>query len=138
MVTIQRPLLATAGKKWIDSSATGCFLPSWKRAACGAADKLGTSSGQASKLLSRLEGELGVRLLNRTTRSVSPTEAGRAYYDRLKPLVDELETLDLDIRNINGRPAKAAPDGAADLRHAGNGAGPQRIRFAISRHRTRR
>lgn len=70
----------------------------------GAADKLGTSSGQASKLLSRLEGELGVRLLNRTTRSVSPTEAGRAYYDRLKPLVDELETLDLDIRNISQSP----------------------------------
>lgn len=70
----------------------------------GAAEKLGTSSGQASKLLSRLEGELGVRLLNRTTRSVSPTEAGRAYYDRLKPLVDELETLDLDIRNISQSP----------------------------------
>lgn len=69
-----------------------------------AADKLGTSSGQASKLLSRLESDLGVRLLNRTTRSVSPTEAGRAYYDRLKPLLDELETLDLDIRNISQSP----------------------------------
>jgi len=70
----------------------------------GAAEKLGTSSGQASKLLSGLESDLGVRLLNRTTRSVSPTEAGRAYYDRLKPLVDELETLDLDIRNISQSP----------------------------------
>ena len=70
----------------------------------GAAEKIGTSSGQASKLVSRLEGELGVRLLNRTTRSVSPTEAGRAYYDRLKPLVDEFETLDLDIRNISQAP----------------------------------
>ncbi|MFN3973416.1 MAG: LysR family transcriptional regulator [Gemmobacter sp.] len=70
----------------------------------GAAGKLRTSSGQASKLLSRLESDLGVRLLNRTTRSVTPTEAGRAYYDRLKPLVDELETLDLDIRNISQSP----------------------------------
>ena len=70
----------------------------------GAAEKLGTSSGQASKLLSRLEGELGVRLLNRTTRSVSPTEAGSAYHDRLKPLVEELEALDLDIRNISQSP----------------------------------
>lgn len=69
-----------------------------------AADKLGTRSGQASKLISRLETELGVRLLNRTTRSVAPTEAGRAYYDRLKPLVDELDTLDLDIRNISQSP----------------------------------
>lgn len=70
----------------------------------GAAEKLGTRSGQASKLISRLETELGVRLLNRTTRSVAPTEAGRAYYDRLKPLVDELDTLDLDIRNISQSP----------------------------------
>lgn len=69
-----------------------------------AAEKLGTRSGQASKLISRLETELGVRLLNRTTRSVAPTEAGRAYYDRLKPLVDELDTLDLDIRNISQSP----------------------------------
>ena len=70
----------------------------------GAAEKLGTRSGQASKLISRLETELGVRLLNRTTRSVAPTEAGRAYYDRLKPLVDEIDTLDLDIRNISQTP----------------------------------
>lgn len=69
-----------------------------------AAEKLGTRSGQASKLISRLETELGVRLLNRTTRSVAPTEAGRAYFDRLKPLVDELDTLDLDIRNISQSP----------------------------------
>lgn len=70
----------------------------------GGAEKLGTRSGQASKLISRLETELGVRLLNRTTRSVAPTEAGRAYYDRLKPLIDELDTLDLDIRNISQSP----------------------------------
>ncbi|MCL4186927.1 MAG: LysR family transcriptional regulator [Rhodobacteraceae bacterium] len=70
----------------------------------GAAHRLGTTSGQASKLLSRLEIELGVRLLNRTTRSVAPTEAGRAYYERLKPLIDELEALDLDIRSISQAP----------------------------------
>lgn len=70
----------------------------------GAAERLGTSSGQASKLVSRLEAELGVRLLNRTTRSVSPTEAGRAYHDRLKPLVDEFEALEMDIRNASQSP----------------------------------
>lgn len=70
----------------------------------GAATRMGISSGQASKMMSRLESELGVRLLNRTTRSVAATEAGRAYYDRLKPLVDEFETLDLDIRNISQSP----------------------------------
>ncbi len=69
-----------------------------------AAAKLGTTSGQASKLIARLETELGVRLLNRTTRSVMPTEAGRAYHDRLKPIMDELDILDLDIRNISQSP----------------------------------
>jgi len=70
----------------------------------GAAERLGTSSGQASKLVSRLEAGLGVRLLNRTTRAVSPTEAGQAYYERLRPLVDELDTLDMDIRDSSQSP----------------------------------
>lgn len=70
----------------------------------GASQKVGTSPTQASKLVSRLENELGVRLLNRTTRSVSPTEAGQAYYERLRPLLEELETLDLEVRNISQKP----------------------------------
>lgn len=65
-----------------------------------AARRLGTSSGQASKLVSRLEAELGVRLLNRTTRAVSPTEAGQAYFDRLRPLMDEFGALDMAVRNV--------------------------------------
>lgn len=69
-----------------------------------AAEKLGTSSGQASKLVSRLETQLGVRLLNRTTRAVSPTEAGQAYHDRLRPLIEEFDNLDLSIRNISQVP----------------------------------
>jgi len=69
-----------------------------------AATRLGMSSSRASKLLSRLESELGVRLINRTTRSLSPTEAGRAYYDRLRPLLEEYDSLDLSIRNISGEP----------------------------------
>ncbi|ORE95587.1 transcriptional regulator [Stappia sp. 22II-S9-Z10] len=70
-----------------------------------AAQKRRTSSGQASKLVSRLEAELGVRLLNRTTRAVAPTEAGRAYYARLRPIMDALDELDLEIRDTVGRPA---------------------------------
>lgn len=70
----------------------------------GAATRLGTSSGQASKLVSRLEGELGVRLFDRTTRAVSPTEAGQAYYEGLKPLLEEFEALDLSVRNVSRTP----------------------------------
>jgi DNA-binding transcriptional LysR family regulator len=69
-----------------------------------AADRLGTSSGQASKLVSRLESELGVRLLNRTTRAVSATEAGQAYFDRLRPLLDEFDSLDASIRDASHAP----------------------------------
>ena len=74
------------------------------RSFTGAAVKLGTSSGQASKLVSRLEAELGVRLLNRTTRAVSETEAGRAYFERVRSILDEIDNLDLAIRNVAQTP----------------------------------
>lgn len=69
-----------------------------------AAGRLGTSSGQASKLVSRLESELGVRLLSRTTRAVSPTEAGQAYFDRLRPLLEEFDNLDAAVRDASHAP----------------------------------
>ena len=67
-----------------------------------AAERLGTSSGQASKLVSRLERDLGVRLLNRTTRALSPTEVGRAYYERIRLLLEELDALDLAVSSRAG------------------------------------
>ena len=69
-----------------------------------AAGRLGTSSGQASKLISRLESALGVQLLSRTTRAVFPTEAGQAYFDRLRPLLDEFDALDASIRDVSHAP----------------------------------
>ncbi len=53
-----------------------------------AARRFGTTSGQASKVVARLEAELGVRLLNRTTRAGSATEVGQAYYEQLRGLVE--------------------------------------------------
>jgi DNA-binding transcriptional LysR family regulator len=44
-----------------------------------AALRLGASTGQASKLVSRLERDLGVQLIMRTTRALSLSEVGRAY-----------------------------------------------------------
>ncbi len=69
-----------------------------------AAERLGTSSGQASKMVSRLETDLGVRLLNRTTRAVSATQAGKAYFDRLRPLIDEFDSLDASVRDTSQAP----------------------------------
>ena len=54
--------------------------------------------------MSRLETRLGVRLLSRTTRAVSPTEAGQAYFDRLRPLLDEFDNLDASIRDTSHAP----------------------------------
>jgi DNA-binding transcriptional LysR family regulator len=67
-----------------------------------AARRLGTSSGQASKLISRLEADLGVRLLNRTTRALSPTEVGQAYYERIRAVIEELDALSEAVKNRSG------------------------------------
>lgn len=56
-----------------------------------AALRLGTSSSQASKLVSKLEQQLGVQLFKRSTRALSPTDVGRAYYERVKHLLDAFE-----------------------------------------------
>jgi DNA-binding transcriptional LysR family regulator len=88
-----------------------------------AAARRGTTSGQASKLVARLEAALGVRLLNRTTRAVSPTEAGQAYFARLRPLLDEFDALDAAVRDAadapRGRLRLSAPLSFGELELAG-------------------
>ena len=69
-----------------------------------AAARLGTSSGQASKLVSSLENALGVRLLNRTTRAIAATEAGQAYFERMRALLDEFDGLEASIRDAAQEP----------------------------------
>lgn len=70
----------------------------------GAAQRLGTSASQASKLVSRLEAELGVQLVKRTTRALSPTEIGQAYYERVRTLIEDFDALDAAVRNASGAP----------------------------------
>lgn len=55
-----------------------------------AALDLGMSTTALSHTVARLEATLGVRLFNRTTRSVSPSNAGRAFVDRIGPAVAEI------------------------------------------------
>src|SRR5580658_10109813 len=57
-----------------------------------AAAKLGVSQSALSFTVRRLEGRLGVRLLNRTTRSVSPTEGGERLLRTLRPAFDQIDT----------------------------------------------
>ena len=61
----------------------------------GAADKLDLSRGMATRYVAQLETHLGARLLNRTTRKLSLTEAGSDYYQRatqILAMVEEAET----------------------------------------------
>lgn len=56
-----------------------------------AADHLGLSRSALSQTIRQLEARLGVRLLNRTTRSVSPTEPGRRLHERMAPMLREMD-----------------------------------------------
>lgn len=56
-----------------------------------AADHLGLSPSALSQVIRQLESRLGVRLLNRTTRSVSPTEPGRRLHERVAPMLREMD-----------------------------------------------
>lgn len=58
-----------------------------------AARSLGASVSQASRAVARLEDQLGVRLLNRTTRRVTPTEAGRLLHEQAGALLGDLDAV---------------------------------------------
>ena len=63
-----------------------------------AAKRSGTAASSLSEAVRRLEEKLGVRLLNRTTRSVAPTEAGAHLLERLAPALGEVEA-SIDVVN---------------------------------------
>ena len=65
----------------------------------------GSSASGLSEAVRRLETQLGVRLLNRTTRSVVPTEAGQRLLDRLGPALSEVETAVDVVNGFRDRPA---------------------------------
>ncbi|MGY0557750.1 MULTISPECIES: LysR family transcriptional regulator [unclassified Lysobacter] len=65
----------------------------------------GGSASALSEAVRRLEAQLGVRLLHRTTRSVAPTEAGKNLLERLRPALAEVaDALDV-VNNFRERPA---------------------------------
>jgi len=72
-----------------------------------AASKLGISKSAISKHVSGLETRLGVRLLNRTTRRVSPTELGLSYYDRAITILADARAADEMITAMQDTPKGA-------------------------------
>jgi len=76
--------------------ATGSFTQ--------AAERLGISKALTSKYVGQLEEHLGVRLLNRTTRKLSVTEVGQAYYQSCLQLLDDLDELEAAVRQQQTSP----------------------------------
>jgi DNA-binding transcriptional LysR family regulator len=71
------------------------------RSYTAAARRLGLSRSHLSKQIKSLEDSLGVRLLNRTTKHVAPTEIGLTYYDICSRLINDLNAADLKLGALN-------------------------------------
>jgi DNA-binding transcriptional LysR family regulator len=87
-----------------------------------AADRMGVSTSAVSRHVAQLEAELNVRLLNRTTRRMSPTEEGFSYFERCTQLLADLEEAEASVsgkaRRPRGRLRLTAPIALATLRLA--------------------
>lgn len=70
----------------------------------GAADVCGLSKQAVSRHVGALEDRLGLRLLNRTTRRLSLTTAGGAYFERVRKLVDEFDGLEDELSSGHAEP----------------------------------
>jgi DNA-binding transcriptional LysR family regulator len=70
-----------------------------------AAQRLGRSLQSVSRSLASLEREVGVELVRRTTRRSAPTEAGIAFFHRLKPALAEIDAAALDAASKRSEPA---------------------------------
>jgi DNA-binding transcriptional LysR family regulator len=70
-----------------------------------AAAKLGMTQSALSHIIRGLETRLGVRLLTRTTRSVSPTEAGERLLQNVGPRLEEIEAEIVAVSDLGDKPA---------------------------------
>ncbi|MGD8696794.1 MAG: LysR family transcriptional regulator, partial [Gammaproteobacteria bacterium] len=69
-----------------------------------AARKMGLSRSVVNKSVIRLEHDLGTQLLRRSTRKVTPTEAGLAFYDRCVQILSDLEEAVTAVTELQERP----------------------------------
>lgn len=84
-----------------------------------AAERLNMSPATATYHVQWLEGRLGARLLNRSTRKISLTEAGRAYYDQCAAILAKLEAADSGILALTSMPRGTLRLNAANALSAG-------------------
>lgn len=81
------------------------FAVARERSFTRAAAKLGMTQSALSHIVRQLEARLGVRLLTRTTRSVSPTEAGERLLQNVAPRLEEIEAEIAAVSDLGDKPA---------------------------------
>ena len=69
-----------------------------------AADKLKLPKSTVSRKVSQLEKRVGVRLINRTTRNLKPTETGKLYYENCMKMLEQAEEADRIVNNMQSEP----------------------------------
>lgn len=69
-----------------------------------AAEKLDLSTAQVSRQISQLESRLGVKLLYRTTRTVTITQEGSVYYQHCRAVLDGLQHAEDEVLNLQSKP----------------------------------
>ncbi len=70
-----------------------------------AADKLKLPKSTVSRKVSQLEKRVGVRLINRTTRNLKPTETGKMYYQHCVRMLEQAEEADRVVNNMQAEPS---------------------------------
>jgi DNA-binding transcriptional LysR family regulator len=70
----------------------------------GAAERLELSTAMVSKHVMGVEKRLGIRLLNRNSRTLSLTEPGRMYFERCKTILDDLQNAELELASFSTAP----------------------------------
>lgn len=97
-----------------DASTLSIFVQVARQGSFARASRLlGLPTTTTSRKIAQLEEALGVRLLNRSTRSLSLTDAGRVYFERVEPIVEEIEQANRAVtwlhEEIEGRLRVTAP-----------------------------
>lgn len=89
----------------MDTTALTIFVEVMRRGSFAAvAKERNVDPSSISRLMAALEERLGVRLFQRSTRRLVATEAGRIYFERVEPLVEELEQARLAAQDVSAGP----------------------------------
>ena len=98
-----------------------------------AANVLGLTPSAVSKLVSKLEDRLGVRLLHRTTRRLALTSEGEVYFARARHILADIEEVEAEVTRSRGAPPRTpARPHQQCVRGASTRAGAAGISSALS------